>query len=104
VAKGAHAVLPLDRVGGIRADKLAIHAVFLSSRSPDLKPGRKHIAAFTRQLALEPGLRNLRGNRRMRRLEQADSSTRRITSCATEPISVIFKGHWDYFTAAALAL
>jgi hypothetical protein len=73
VARGAHAVLLLDRAGWHTTGKLNvpnnITPIFLPSRSPELNPV-ENIWQFLRKLALEPRLRNLRRyhRRRMRRM------------------------------------
>ena len=74
VARGAHAVLLLDRAGWHTTEKLTIPnnltLILLPSRSPELNPV-ENIWQFLRQLALQPRLRNLRRDhrRRMRGLE-----------------------------------
>ncbi len=63
VAKGAHAVLLLDRAGWHTTAKLDvpknITPIFLPSRAARTEPRRKHLAVPARQLALQPRLRKL---------------------------------------------
>jgi hypothetical protein len=85
VARGAHAVLIMDRAGWHTTARLKvpknITPIFLPSRAPELnpvenprvKPGGKRLAVPAQQLAVEPRLRRLRGDHRgrLRRLAQA---------------------------------
>ena len=81
VAKGAHAVLLLDRAGWHTTRALAvprnITMILLPSRAPELNPV-ENIWQYLRANWLEPSLRDLRGHHRgrLRRLAQAHRHAR----------------------------
>ena len=60
VARGAHAVLLLDRAGWHTTGHLTIPKnmtlIFLPSRAPGVEPGRECLAVPAPDLALEPGV------------------------------------------------
>ena len=70
VAKGAHAVLLLDRDGWHTTKALAvprnITMILLPSRAPELNPVEEHLAVPAREMARQPRLRHLPGHHRGR--------------------------------------
>jgi len=69
VAPGAHAVLLLDQAGWHVSPKLKVPANITLPAAPSAlsgtQPGRKPLAVCSRQLAIKPGLRLLRADRRI---------------------------------------
>ena len=82
VAKGAHAVVLLDRAGWHITSKLDmpenITPIFLPSRAPELEPGRERLAVSPSELDLKHRLRKLRRHCRrcLRRMAETDRQAR----------------------------
>ena len=104
VARGAHAVLLLDRAGWHTTPALAvpknITMILLPSRAPELNPVENIWQYLRAELALQPRLRHLRGHhrRRLRRLAKAHRPARdhhldRLTRMG--PRQVKGEGRWN---------